>query len=150
MEVNVKNKKWLWWTLAILVILIALAVTGGMGYRMGMLHGAQFAQNTDGERAQFPPAFHMHGFEGNSQGMMDRHYAFNSSGFNHRQNFDRFEGRRGGFFPPLYGIFHLVLLGFLIWIGYTLFKKSGWRFVRVAAPQPDEPEITVKAAKNKK
>lgn len=145
-----KNKKWLWWTLAILVILIALAVTGGMGYRMGMIQATRIAQNADGTSAQFPHAYHMHGFDGRSQDMMDRHRSFSSLGFDRRQNFNRFEGRRGGFLPPLFGIFHLVLLGLLIWIGYILFKKSGWRFVRVTATQPDEPEITVKAAKKKK
>jgi len=41
---------------------------------------------------------------------------------------------RGGFFSPLFGLIHLVILGALIWLGYKYAVKSGWRITRVTQP----------------
>lgn len=146
-----KNKKWLWWTLTLLATLIVLAVVGGTGYRMGMVQGVQIAQNADGTNAQPPYAFHMRGFDGDFKDKPGKNKSFGydrgqgylkdkpgkhpSFGYDRGRGFDRFEGGRGGkFFSAIFGLLHLAVLGLLIWGGYTLFKKSGWKFVKENAP----------------
>jgi hypothetical protein len=70
------------------------------------------------------------------------------------QGFDNRGGdRRGGmsFFPPIFGLIHLVVLGLLIWLGYKFVKNSGWRLTRVAAsPAPVASETSSVEVEEKK
>ena len=129
-----KNKKWIWWTLTILLTLVILAGVGFAGYRMGVMQGA----NLTAEGAVFM-FHHGRGFDG---GMMND--GFSMHGFDHgRGGF----GERGGFgfFGPLFGLLRLALLGGLIWLGYTFVKRSGWRVVKTApTPTPVAAEVEEK------
>lgn len=134
-----KNKKWLTYTLGILLTLIVLAAVGGAGYRIGMMQTAspQRTMNLTG------PGFGPH-FEGNPHLMPGNHFG----------NDRNFEFRHGGFsmFPFLFGLIHLATLGLLVWFGYKLVQKSGWRFIRVeAGTSPAEQTVSadIKKKKNK-
>jgi hypothetical protein len=55
--------------------------------------------------------------------------------------FGSFGGMRGGFFPffgLVGGLFRLALLAGLIWLGYTLIKRSGWQLVKSTPAPKDE------------
>jgi len=132
------NKKWLKYTAGILLILVFLAVVGATGLLIGKGKNLSFLKVMHGtERSSF---MEKHGGEdkqtmkknqqqddGGFQGMQGRPH---DRGFDNRGN-NRHDGR--DFFPPLFGLFRLAVLGLLIWVGYTLFQKSGWRLTRVAA-----------------
>ncbi|MDP1548452.1 MAG: hypothetical protein Q8L87_20765 [Anaerolineales bacterium] len=123
-----KNTKWIWWTLGILLVLVLIAGAGFTTYRMGYAQGAIAAQ--DGDLSQLFPRLHTRGFDG-------------EGGRFH--NFDRFEGKRSGgrggfpFFVPILGLLRFVVLGGLIWLGYTLVRNNGWRLVKATPPAPVTP-----------
>lgn len=107
------TKKWLWWTLTILLTLVVLTGIGFAGFRIGMTQAANLPNG-------MPFMYgHAHGFDGNWM-----HNGFGEMGFHH--------GRRGGFsfFSPLFGLIQLAFWGGLIWLGYTFAKRSGWRIVK--------------------
>jgi hypothetical protein len=108
MEVNMKNLKWLWWTLGIVLALAVLAGVGFAGFQLGVAQSVNISEN-------MPMLFaHGRGFDG-------------MGGF--RGDGD-FGGRGGfGFFGPLFFLLRVAFWGGLIWLGYTLFKRSGWRLV---------------------
>lgn len=137
-----KSKKWLTYTLGILLTLVVLAAVGGFGFRMGVMQSASFANLTDGQSAQAPFFAHGQGMDGDFNQMEHG----NSS---HR--FDRGRGRDRGGFSPIFGLIRLVVLGALAWLGYKLVKNSGWRLSRVAAtPAParnETPSVEVEEKK---
>lgn len=124
-----KNTKWIWWALGILLVLALIAGAGMTAYRMGYAQGAIAAQ--DGDPSQLFPRLHARGFDGSDIGKF--------------HNFDRFDGNRdngrggGRFFSPIFGLIRLAVLGGLLWLGYTLIKNSGWRLVKTPAPAPVTP-----------
>lgn len=131
-----KSKKWLTYTLGILLTLIVLAAVGGFSYRLGAIQSASFAKLTDGSTAQFHSFIRSHGLDGDFS-RMERGQS--SRGFDRDRG-----GHRGGFFLPIFGLLRLVVLGALVWLGYTLVKNSGWRLVKVnasagAAPVAEPP-----------
>ena len=145
-----KNRKWLTYTLGILLTLVVLGVVGAVGFRLGTMQNASFAhpsfkQNFEGRAQTMPRNFQNGGMpqrmqgnfpnNGGPQGMQgDPH----NQGFGNR-GFNRGGGHREGmsFFPPIFGLIHLLLLGLLLWVVYKLVKNSGWRLTRVAAaPAP--------------
>lgn len=115
MEVNMKNKKWIWWTLTIVLTLIVLAGVGFAGVRIGMTQAINLPDGMSFMNG------HAYGFNGN-----DMHNGFGGKGFDH--------GGRGGFsfFSPLFGLLHLAVWGGLIWLGYNFVKRSGWQVVKTA------------------
>jgi hypothetical protein len=130
-----KNRKWLTYTLGTLLTLIALAVVGMAGFRVGMMQTGDFPRMGMGER----PAFNQNmdknvpttpgdnnNFGGNPHG----------NGFNPRA-FDRMPIPGG-----LFGLIHIAILALLLWFGYKLIQNSGWKFVRV---QNNAPTV-IKAA----
>lgn len=126
-----KSKKWLTYTLGVLLTLVVLAVVGGIGFRVGMMKSASFANLTEGQTAQSPFFAHGHGMDGDFS-RMDR------GDFSH--GFDRGHGNdRGGFRSPLFGLFHLIIVGGLAFFGYKLIKNSGWKLVKVNASEPSAP-----------
>ncbi len=142
-----KNKKWLMYTLGILLTLIVLAVVGGVGFRIGamqnntfvhpMMNGAGPAFERGFGNGQMPN-FHPQGFEGRD---------FHDRGFERGQR-----GGRGGFFSPIFGLLHLIVLGALLWFGYKFIKNSGWRLTRdaVSTPAPavsETPSVDVNEKK---
>ena len=147
-----KTRKWLWWTLAIILTLVVLGFTGMAGYRVGLMQGARVAQtalqneNADGKATtdqwQMPP--HMRGFDGNDFRNFRSQDFGRGQDFNGR-NFDRFNGRGGfPFLAQLFGLVRLAVLAVLIWFGYKLVKNSGWRLTRVTAePAPVAEEEPV-------
>ncbi|NWF63396.1 MAG: hypothetical protein HXY38_03735 [Chloroflexi bacterium] len=122
-----KNTKWIWRALAVLLTLAVLTGVGFAGFRVGIMQGANLT--ADGTHFMFQ---HGRGFEG---GMKN---------FSPMQGFDR--GHDGfGSFSPLFELIRLAMLGGLIWLGFTFLKNSGWRVVNVnntpaAAPSPAEAE----------
>ncbi len=129
-----KNNKWIWWTLTILLTLVILIGVGGAGFRMGAMQGANISQNANGAAPFFGHAQRMDGNFNDKRG--NPHL----QGFDHPQmrEFDRGFNRgmgRGGF-SPLFGFVHLAFLGLLLWAGYKLLQKSGWRLTRNAATTP--------------
>ncbi len=138
-----KSKKWIWVTLTILLTLIVLVGVAGASFRMGAMQGANLARNADGLPAGHPPIGPMHNFEKNfndqqgrnphmMQGFDQRGGPGMMQGFGHRG----FGRGFGGFFSPLFGLVHLLLLGGLIWLVFILIKNSGWRITRVAQTAP--------------
>ncbi len=118
-----KNKKWLTYTLGILLTLIVLAAVGGVGFRVGAMQSASLTRS----------AF-THDFDGGLQFMQgnshDREFGNNREG-------DRRGGDGTSFFSPIFGLIHIALLGLLGWFGYKYVKNSGWRLTRVqATPAP--------------
>ena len=121
-----KNKKWLTYTLGILLTLIILAAVGAIGFRIGaaqnnsfvhpMMNGSAptFGHGFDGGQM---PNFHQRGFEGRDF---------------HGRGFDR--GGRGGFISPIFGLIKLAVLSALLWFGFRFIKNSGWRLTRDAVP----------------
>jgi hypothetical protein len=74
------------------------------------------------------------GSDDNGQRDGSHGHDFGGRDFDHGHGNSR--GRGGfGFFSPLFGLLHLVVLGGLIWLGYTFVKRSGWRVVNVNASQ---------------
>jgi|GEM_PF-1080769 len=134
-----KNKKWLTYTLGILLTLIVLVGVGGAGFRVGMMQSASLANLTNGQSAQSPFFHHSQGMDGNfvhGQGMIDGNYSHMDRG-NMSHGFDR--GGRGG--SPLFGLLHLLVLGVLAWFGYKLVKNSGWKLVKVNASEAAAPAV---------
>lgn len=147
MEVDMKSKKWIWVTLTILLTLIVLAGVAGAGFRMGVMQSANLARNADGTTSQFPPFGYMHGFEGNFNNQRGDNPLM-MQGFGHDgPGHGGFERGRGGFFSPLFGLVHLIVLGALIWLGYKFVKNSGWRLTRVAQPAPGTSEASIEEKK---
>jgi hypothetical protein len=145
-----KNRKWLTYTLGVLLTLVVLGVVGVVGYRIGAMQNASFVhpsitQNFDGGAQSMPKRFQNNGMpprmqenfhnNGGPQGMQANPH---NQGFDNRGN-NRGGDRRGGmsFFPPIFGVIHLALLGLLLWGVFKLVKNSGWRLTRVtASPAP--------------
>ncbi len=151
-----KNRKWLTYTLSILLTLVVLTAVAGAGIRVGMMQNASFARpafthNFDGGnqsmQGNFPQtiqaSFHNNGgpqaMQGNSR----------SQGFDNRTNDRRDSGIP--FLSPIFGLIRLAVLGLLLWIGYKFVKKSGWRLSRVAAtPAPVVNETPIAEVEEKK
>lgn len=139
LEKTMKSKKWLTYTLGILLTFVVLAAVGGFGYRLGVTQSASFAKLTDGATARAPFFAHGDGFDGNfNKGDWGRP----SHGFD-RGGVDRGDFH-GGFFSPILGLIRLVVLGALVWLGYKLVKNSGWKLVKAnasesAAPVTEQP-----------
>jgi hypothetical protein len=151
---KMKNKKWLTYTLGILLTLVILAAVGGVGFRIGVMQNVSFTRAVDGmERSPFAHNFddgHHQTMQGNphDDGFQDR------QGYHHNQDFDhRGNNHRGGvsFFPFIFGLIHLVVFGVLLWIGYKLVQKSGWRLTRVeTSPAPASSGSATPSAKVEK
>ena len=149
-----KTRKWLWWTLTIVLTLVVLGFTGLAGYRVGLMQGTSVARtalrirNSDGKTvAEQPVPSHLRGSEGKD------YQNFPGQNFGPGQRFDahsfnRFDRRTEfpfigfPFLVPLFGLVRLAVLAVLIWLGYKLVKNSGWRLTRVAAePAPVVEEV---------
>ena len=144
-----KDRKWLTYLLGILLTLVVLVIVGGAGYRVGTMQNTSFTRNFDGgpqsmrgnfQKEEMPRAMqeNFHGI-GGPQAMQGNPY---KQGFDNR-SYNRGGDHRGSmfFFPPLFGLIHLALLGLLLWVVYKLVKNSGWRLARVAAsPAPAASE----------
>ena len=142
-----KNRKWLTYTLGALLTLIALAVVGMAGFRIGMMQTGAFPRMGIAER----PAFNQNvdkndpnSQEANPNGNDDRTPQGNN--FNPR-GFDR--GHRGmPMLGGLFGLIHVAILALLLWFGYKLVQNSGWKFVRVSNDAPAaSPSVDVEEKK---
>jgi hypothetical protein len=160
-----KNRKWLTYTLSILLTLAVLAIVGGAGFRIGMMQNTSFThppftRNFDGERQPMPWSFQ----NGGMPQPMQENFHNNGGpqamqGNPHNQGFDKRGDNRGGdrrgsflpFFAPIFGLIHLLLLGLLLWVVYKLVKNSVWRLTRVAAsPAPAASETSSVEVEEKK
>ena len=135
-----KNKKWFTYTLGILLTLIVLAVVGGVAFRIGAAQNSEFVHPMMNNAG---PAF-SHGFDMPGGNFHDQD--FGGMGF-HGRGFDR-----GGFslFSPIFGLIRLAVLGLLLWGGYKLIQKSGWRLTRVTEPAAvtsETPSVEVEEKK---
>ncbi len=129
---NMKSKKWLTYTLGTVLTLIVLTAVGGAGFRMGMMQSASFANLTDGSATQFHSFGNTHGMDGDFSRM---------NGGSSSRGFDRGRGGDRGGFPPIFGLFHLIVVGALGWFGYKLIKNSGWKLVKVNASEAPAPAM---------
>jgi hypothetical protein len=151
MEKKMKNRKWLTYTLGILLTLAVLAVVGAVGFRIGAMQNASFihpsfTRNFNGGPQAMPRSFQNDGIPQRMQENFQNNGGPQAmQGNPHKQGFDNRGNNRGGdrrgggmpFFAPIFGLIHLALLGLLIWVVYKLVKNSGWRLTRVAAsPAP--------------
>jgi len=125
-----KNKKWLTYTLGIVLTLIVLAAVGGAGFRMGVMQSVSFANIKDGTTAQFHSFDNSHGMAGDFS-QMERG--------NMSRGFDHGRGRDRGGFSPIFGLLRLIVVGALAWFGYKLIKNSGWKLVKVNASEAAVP-----------
>lgn len=127
-----KNTKWIWRVLAVLLTLVVLAGVGLAGFRFGVMQSANLTGN--GTTFMF-----QHGHGNNDGGSSMKHGNMqDGSGSHHSNRGNDFGGGRGGFsfFGPIFGLLRLAVLGGLIWLGYTFVKRSGWRLVNVNTNQP--------------
>lgn len=136
-----KNTKWIWRVLAVVLTLVVLAGVGLAGVRVGMMKSAALA---DGTLPNWHSSDEMQKFNG------DFPHGDNSNmrGFDHGHDFGGRSSNRGGrdgfsFFSPIFGLIRLAVLGGLIWLGYTFVKRSGWRLVNVNANQAAPTEAVV-------
>jgi hypothetical protein len=175
-----KNRKWLTYTLGTLLTLVVLAVVAGISFRIGMTRNPSFArpafsrgfngmpqemqrnfQNNDspqGPQGNFrnnDGPQKMHGdFRGNGWTQMQgdpRNQGYANRGYN--SGGDRHGGKMSFFFPFIFGLVHLVVLGLILWAVYVLVKNSGWSLTRVqeAAPAPAPlPSETTNVVADKK
>lgn len=135
-----KNKKWFTYTLGILLTLIVLAVVGGVAFRIGAAQNSEFVHPMMNNAG---PAF-SHGFDMPGGNFHDQDFGGMGS---HGHGFDR-----GGFslFSPIFGLIRLAVLGLLLWGGYKLIQKSGWRLTRVTEPAAvtsETPSVEVEEKK---
>lgn len=152
-----KNRKWLTYTLGILLTLAVLAVVGAAGFRIGTMQNASFAhpsftQNFDGDPQSMPRNFQDDGMPPRMQENFHNNGGPQAmQGNPHNQGFDNRGNNRGGdrlsgggipFFAPIFGLIHLALLGLLLWVVYKLVKNSGWRLTRVVAFPADAASET--------
>ena len=147
-----KTRKWLWWTLTIVLTLVVLGFTGLAGYRVGFVQGASSARtalrirNTDGKtETEQPVPLYLRGPEGKEfRNFRGPNFGWEQS-FAGR-NFKHFDGRVGfpflglPFLIPLFGLARLAVLALFIWMGYKLIKNSGWQLTRVTAEQASDAE----------
>ncbi|MBC7878142.1 MAG: hypothetical protein H7Y59_13310 [Anaerolineales bacterium] len=134
-----KNNKWIWRTLTVLMTLVILVGVGAAGFRIGFMQGA----NADGKSPIFghPQRFDNKFTDkpGNDERQLQK--------FDHQQGQDRgfhrgFQrGMMHGRFSFLFGLVHLAILGLILWAGYKLYQKSGWQFVKVNAPEVEPAEV---------
>lgn len=143
-----KNKKWLTYTIGILLTLVVMVAVAGAGFRVGMSQSGTF------DRAAFA-----HDFDGSPRTMQgndqttDPHGMRSSFQDHGKQQFTQgFDGRgnnRGGmpFGSPLFGLIRIAVLGLLAWAGYKFVKNSGWKLTREqAAPAPAPAPVESEAA----
>lgn len=134
-----KNTKWIWRFLAVLLTLVVLAGVGFAGFRVGLAQGADL---TAEELSTIFSHGRGSGFENDGAPK-----AGDNRDFDHGHGFDRGHGSdgrgfdrggRGGFsfFSPLFGLLKLAVLGGLVWLGYRFVKSSGWRLVKTEPPAP--------------
>jgi hypothetical protein len=172
LEKKMKNRKWLTYTVGVLLTLVVLAVVGAAGFRIGMTQNASFARPAFARNIGDAPL----AMQGNSQnndgvqqGNSQKDNGNQSAQGNFRDNggpqamqgnsrnqgFDNRGGdRRGGgmpFFAPIFGLIRLAVLGLLLWVVYKLVQKSGWRITRVqASPVPVATETSSAEVEEKK
>jgi hypothetical protein len=130
------KKNWLLKTVVALIVIGLLVASGFALYRVGYAHGAQ--ASLSGDMASFwadhfddiPHAEYWGSgnipFGRSGSRMMDG-YSQMPFGSNHMAY-----GFSGFFFLPF--LFRVLFWGALIWLAYTLFKKSGWQFTKQTAP----------------
>ncbi|MCL4269171.1 MAG: hypothetical protein KJZ72_06485 [Anaerolineales bacterium] len=118
-----KSTKWIGWTLGILLAFIVLAGVGFAGFRFGMMRSIPLADGTFPRWAERFDGDMPHRFEARDFG---RGHHFAMHGFD-----------RGGLrlFSPILWMLRLVVIGGLLWLGFSLFKNSGWRLVNINATQ---------------
>ncbi len=123
MEAYMKSTKWIGWTLGILLAFIVLAGVGFAGFRFGMMRSIPLADGTFPRWAERFDGDMPHRFEARDFG---RGHHFAMHGFD-----------RGGLrlFSPILWMLRLVVIGGLLWLGFSLFKNSGWRLVNINATQ---------------
>ena len=159
-----KNRKWLTYTLGTLLTLVVLATVAGVSFRIGMMQNNSFARPAfvrgfNGAPQAMQSNFQNNGGTQDMQGNPHGNDGFQGMQGNFRRNdgtqmrdnprnrgFDNFGGNRGAdqrggrmsfFFPFIFGLLHLVVLGLILWAVFMLVKKSGWRLTRVtASPAP--------------
>jgi hypothetical protein len=142
-----KNKKWVTYLLGTLLTLIALAVVGAAGFRIGIMQNADFPRMEFGER----PAFDQN-VDKNDPGAPNGN---DDLGSNPRGNglaprgFDR--GHRGmPMMGGLFGLIHIAILALLLWFGYKFIKNSGWRLIRIQNETPSTgPAATTRVEEEK-
>ncbi len=133
-----KNKKWLNYTLGVLIALIALAAVAGAGFRAGMMQNLPLARVAIGARpfAHDDPGRTPQQMQGDFRG--DKFQGMQGN-FQRQMpgDFRGFDPRSGGFRFPFFGLIQLAVLALVVWVGYKLIKKSGWRLsLSKAAPTP--------------
>jgi len=115
-------KKVLLTTLAVIVLLGALAGAGFTGYRIGYSAGS----GAPGNAPFFNQPYHM------DPDQMPMHRFGNDSGRGFMPFHSPTMGSRGGFgfFSPFHFLWNVAILGLIIWFVYWLFTKSGWKITR--------------------
>ena len=150
------KKNWFGKTLLVVLVVGVLAVGAFAAYRIGYVHGAQASLSGGyasmwAEHLQNVPETGMWGSQGienwgegmmpyggrmpvsrYGSGMMD---GYSRTPFNSHMSY----GMTGFFFLP--ALFRLLFWGFLIWVGYKLFKGSGWKFTRETSVAPAAPIV---------
>jgi hypothetical protein len=111
-------KKVLLTILAVLVANGVLAGAGFAGYRIGYFQGIQVTSDGTApsfgrdRMPQFHPGLYDRGFD---RGIAPSHF------------FIMQRGRGFGFFSPFQFLWRIALLGLVVWLGYMLFRRSGWQ-----------------------
>lgn len=110
-------KKVLLTILAVVIVMGVLTGAGFAGYRIGYIQGVR--TTSDGVAPSLGrdrlPQFH--------PGIFDRGF---DRGMIPNRSFMMQRDRGFGFFSPFQFLWRIALLGLVLWLGYMLFKGSGW------------------------
>jgi hypothetical protein len=144
-------KKVLLTLLTVILVLGLFAAAGYVGYRFGLMRGAQITANAGSPNGVPNPGVRpfdnfdrhgpMHSF-GDDFGRGPRH-GFGMRGF-------PMMGMGFGFFSPLMFLARIFVLALFVWFIYWLFTRSGWRLTRTVPvtetqSKPAETEAEAKA-----
>lgn len=163
-----KNKKWLTYTLGTLLTLIVLAAVAGISFRIGMTQNASlarpaFVRNFNDMPQEMRKNNQNNGGPQEEQGNPQKNGGQQRPQGNSQYNdWNQMPGNRQGqeidhggfrgemtFFPIIFGLIYLMVLGLLIWVVYKLVKNSGWRLTRSEANPAPAQAVSVEEVKKK-
>jgi len=149
-------KKWILGIVITILALAALAGAGFAGYRIGFVQGARVTQAVRTPNNNVVPPFANRSNRYNQNNMPQFHPWTNDRNFGPGFAPNRFPVMRMGrgfgffFFPPLQFLWHILLLGLVIWFLYWLFTKSGWQITRTNQSTDKAPAVEANTPSKKK
>lgn len=145
-------KKWITRIIIAVLLIGAFAGVGMFAYHVGYQQGTQGINGGMPSLYNRSEQFNQNPHFGRNE-MPQFHPGFNQ-GPERRFGNDRFSmmdrGRGFGFFSPFQFLFRIAIIGFVIWLGYKLFKGNGWQLSLSRQTANDEVESKTPKKKSTK